>query len=249
MRKSDLSVILPGSGSPVQLHLRLSSDRRVLEAWGDTQAVDETRQALNWLCQWLPGKAMSEAFETVAEAYIKAFPELPWTSSQLPQELVRQALYQSHPHVQVNKADPIVCRCHSVRESQLKQALLDHPASNVQGLGLLTKAGSGCGSCRPQLQALVERMRPAGRRWNGFSNAEWTLKVQDSLALWQERTVLSWAKSKVFSVASFQSGSVTVRVDGGLTADQEWELTQALSDYWAEGFPVALALFLDFELA
>ena len=249
MKKSDISVVLPGDGGTITLNLALDANRSVVSAWGEVDTKAENKHMMEWLSAWLPGHDMAYAFENVAQAFIKEFPHVPWTWSQLPQELVRLALYQSHPNVQIDKDDPIVCRCHNVREGTLKKVLSENPNSNIQGLGLLTKAGSGCGSCRPKLQSLIERYKPAARRWNGFSNAEWVVKVQDSLQVWQERTLLAWMKDKQLRVTSFQAGRVTLRIEGGLTADQEWELNQTLNDYWEEGFPVSLALFLDFELA
>ena len=248
MKKSDINVSLPGEGGDISLHLQLDDNRSIIAAWGEADEKAEHKHMMDWLCPWLAGRDMPYAFENVAEAFIKEFPHLPWTWSQMPQELVRQALYQSHPHIQVDKDDPIVCKCHKVRESSLKQALQENPHSNAQGLGLLTKAGTGCGSCRPKLLSLIERYKPEARRWNGFSNAEWVVKVQDSLHVWQDRTLLPWMKEKKLVVTSFKAGKVTLKVEGGLTADQEWELNEVLSLYWEEGFSVDLALFLDFEL-
>lgn len=248
MKKSDVSVRISGPTGPVKLYLQLTVDRRVQEAWGETDGDPKTQAMMDWLCPWLAGLDMARAYETVAEEYIRAFPEATWTWSQLPQELVRQALYQTHPHVNVVKVDPLICRCHKLTESTLKAALKEHPQSDVQALGLLTKAGTGCGSCRPQLEQLVSQNRPASRRWHGESNAHWGLKVQESLDVWRGRTRLLWVQDKDLKVSAFHDGIVRVRVDGGLTADQEWELSQALGDYWAEGFPADLSLFLDFDL-
>lgn len=248
MKKSDISVQLPGESGPITLHLILAPDRRVAEAWGEPDLKVENQHMIEWLCPWLQGQEMSSAFENVAQAYIKQFPHSPWTWSQLPQELIRQALYQSHPQVQIEQVDPIVCRCHKISESSLIKTLQENPSSNVQGLGLLTKAGTGCGSCRPKLQVLIDKMRAPARRWQGHTNAEWAVKVQDSLKVWQSRTLLPWMKEKTLIVTAFQHGKVTLKVNEGLTADQEWELTEALSNYWEEGFPVPLGLFLDFTL-
>ena len=248
MKPSDVSVHLAGPAGPIQLHIKLAPNRSIQEAWGGHTDDSDTNKVLIWLAAWLSGLEMSYAYENVAEAFLKTFPELPWNWSQIPQEIVRQALYQTHPRVQVEIEDKIICRCHKITESTLKKVLEDRPNSNVQDLGLLTKAGSGCGSCRVDLEKLILESKPNSRRWHGESYAFWALKAQDSLEVWKKRARWDWVKEKSLLVTSFKDGVVYVQVKEGLTADQEWDLNQALADYWTEGFPAPLSLFLDFTL-
>ena len=47
-------------------------------------------------------------------------------------------------------ADPIICTCHRVTESVIKAAVAAG-ADSVEKIGEATKAGTGCGSCKPTL--------------------------------------------------------------------------------------------------
>jgi nitrite reductase (NADH) large subunit len=56
-------------------------------------------------------------------------------------------------------ADRLVCTCHKVNESRLCEAI-GGGACTVEALGEMTKAGTGCGSCRGDLAQLIARQAP-----------------------------------------------------------------------------------------
>ncbi|HXT97563.1 MAG TPA: FAD-dependent oxidoreductase [Polyangia bacterium] len=56
-------------------------------------------------------------------------------------------------------ADRMVCTCHKVSASRLCEAIAGG-ACTVEALGELTKAGSGCGSCKPELVQLIAKNAP-----------------------------------------------------------------------------------------
>lgn len=248
MKKSEASVRLMGPLGPVSLQLELNPERIIQSTHFYDDGDADTRAMLEWLVQWLLGHDLPFAYENVAEAYLQAFPNAPWTWSQLPQELVRQALYQTHSIVQTEQADEIVCRCHKIRASALRKVIQERPGISLQELGVFTKAGTACGSCRTDLERMLVVATPS-RRWEGKSYAEWVVEIQSALDRWQERSRMTWVKTKQLEVASFRDGVVKLRVGGGMTADQEWELSEALSLYLEEGFAVPFSLFLDFSLA
>ncbi len=57
--------------------------------------------------------------------------------------------------VQVDaSADPIVCNCKKVKKSQILAAIAAG-ATTVEAVGEATGAGTGCGGCKPKIQALL----------------------------------------------------------------------------------------------
>jgi len=56
-------------------------------------------------------------------------------------------------------ADRLICTCHKVNESRLCDAI-GAGAGTVEALGEVTKAGTGCGSCRGDLTQLLARQAP-----------------------------------------------------------------------------------------
>lgn len=50
---------------------------------------------------------------------------------------------------------PLICVCHGVSAAAIRNSAAD----DVEGVGRLTGAGTGCGSCRPEIAALLARER------------------------------------------------------------------------------------------
>ncbi|MBR0673317.1 (2Fe-2S)-binding protein, partial [Neoroseomonas soli] len=48
---------------------------------------------------------------------------------------------------------PMVCACHGVTAA----AIAASGAADVTGVGAATRAGTGCGSCRPEIASLLAR--------------------------------------------------------------------------------------------
>jgi assimilatory nitrate reductase catalytic subunit len=52
-----------------------------------------------------------------------------------------------------------VCVCHSVGATEIARAAGEHGATSVEAIGRATRAGTGCGSCRPEIQRLLTDAR------------------------------------------------------------------------------------------
>ncbi|MFK7854793.1 MAG: molybdopterin-dependent oxidoreductase [Granulosicoccus sp.] len=55
----------------------------------------------------------------------------------------------------------IVCSCFSVGSTEIKQAVLEKGCSTVNSVGVALNAGTNCGSCRNEIQAIISRHRQA----------------------------------------------------------------------------------------
>ncbi len=53
---------------------------------------------------------------------------------------------------------PVICSCHQVREAALEDAVRNG-CHDVAALGQCTRAGTGCGSCLPEIKTLLARVR------------------------------------------------------------------------------------------
>ncbi len=49
-----------------------------------------------------------------------------------------------------------ICVCHGVGAREIEAALVAHDGADANAIGQLTKAGTGCGSCRPEIQRIVK---------------------------------------------------------------------------------------------
>jgi assimilatory nitrate reductase catalytic subunit len=62
----------------------------------------------------------------------------------------------------VAEQGPIICACFSVGLATIERAIRDHSLAAAEDIGLHLKAGTGCGSCLPELRRLVAPRRQAG---------------------------------------------------------------------------------------
>ncbi len=225
------------------LHLQLDDGQRVLAAQSLSTGLPSEEAVLQWLTHWLPGQALLTAQERVGEELLLQHPQWGLMEARLVESLLRDAVYRTHRKVEISGV--IVCRCKKVTRETLRDALAVNPTMSREELTCQTHAGSGCGQCISELQELIEAAQPLKRRWHGEANSHWVLLLQDSLLRWCQHNP-SWPP---LAIGQFQHGVVRVEVKGELSADQEWELVRQLSDYWSEGFPAPLDVFLDFSIA
>ncbi|MCW8825626.1 MAG: (2Fe-2S)-binding protein, partial [Gammaproteobacteria bacterium] len=67
----------------------------------------------------------------------------------------RIALLSGKPAFETDDVGPVVCACHGVGKKQIIEAIENRKASTVEELGELLNAGTNCGSCVPEIRALV----------------------------------------------------------------------------------------------
>lgn len=87
-----------------------------------------------------------------------ALPPRHWLEALLAQDGLspgeRTALLLGRPGAAAPDCGPIVCACHGVGENDLRKAIAAG-AGSVEALGIRLKAGTNCGSCIPELKALL----------------------------------------------------------------------------------------------
>jgi len=67
----------------------------------------------------------------------------------------RMALLAGRPLTGDSDHSPIVCSCFSVRRSKIVDAIVERHCRTTDDIGECLKAGSNCGSCLPELRALL----------------------------------------------------------------------------------------------
>jgi len=94
-------------------------------------------------------------------------PELPardWLQSVFAAQTLdadqRAQLLAGRPGAGRADTGPMVCACHGVGLHTLREAILTQGLDSVEAVGECLKAGSGCGSCRPEILALLEALMP-----------------------------------------------------------------------------------------
>ena len=52
---------------------------------------------------------------------------------------------------------PMVCSCFSVGANHLRRAIAEGTALSVEAIGEALQAGTNCGSCKPEIQAILDQ--------------------------------------------------------------------------------------------
>jgi len=67
----------------------------------------------------------------------------------------RSGLLQGAPPAEVEDVGKIICACFNVGEKTICKAVAEAGAENVEAVGEICQAGTNCGSCKPEINALV----------------------------------------------------------------------------------------------
>ena len=71
----------------------------------------------------------------------------------------RLRLLAGRPPADTPERGPIVCACMDVGRNQILAAISSGPCATIDAVGRATRAGANCGSCRPEIGALLETAR------------------------------------------------------------------------------------------
>jgi len=87
-------------------------------------------------------------------------PSLDWVQAQFTLDAMddqgRAGLLAGRAPGEVFDPGPMVCSCFSVGVNDLRRAITEDQALSVDAIGELLQAGTNCGSCRPEIQAIVD---------------------------------------------------------------------------------------------
>jgi assimilatory nitrate reductase catalytic subunit len=90
----------------------------------------------------------------------KQLPVHDWVQGLLQQESVteqeRRWILTGQPPGQMEDQGRIVCACFGVGEKMIQKAIIEQRITTLEQLGDMLNAGTNCGSCRPELQALLD---------------------------------------------------------------------------------------------
>ena len=66
-------------------------------------------------------------------------------------------LLAGHPGTGVPDTGAIICACFNVGVTTITRAIAEQGLLTVEALGAALKAGTNCGSCRPEIKTLITR--------------------------------------------------------------------------------------------
>ena len=136
------------------------------EAWAGDRLGGEDR---DWLSFSDPSSGRHR-FAALKDGQLEAavfvspradLPSLDWVQAQFTLDILddqgRAGLLAGRAPGEVFDPGPMVCSCFSVGVNDLRRAITEGQALSVEAIGELLQAGTNCGSCRPEIQAIVDQ--------------------------------------------------------------------------------------------
>ena len=103
----------------------------------------------------------------------KALPSRTWLAGlfndEALSEAARLAILAGRPSKPGLETGPIVCSCFSIGRSTLLRAIRTQELVSAEAIGKVLRAGTNCGSCVPELKALLAEAAGEGAATGGAS--------------------------------------------------------------------------------
>jgi len=66
--------------------------------------------------------------------------------------------YETGENTDRNLEDTTLCTCYNVSENEVRRVITENGLTTVDEVTNYTKAGGGCGKCRPKIQAILDEL-------------------------------------------------------------------------------------------
>jgi bacterioferritin-associated ferredoxin len=121
----------------------------------------------------------------------------------------------------------LVCKCFKVTKNKIQSMIEKNPTLSLLDLKTKSKAGTGCGSCAPQVKEIYDHFQTKipKRLFKNKSHADWVLIIEKEVNfLWTQPLFGIYPKPQIIQ---FHQGTIRFSIEK-LSGDQEWELSQKL---------------------
>jgi len=145
------------------LKLTLKVDRktgRITDARFQTFGCASAIASSSVLTELIKGRTLDEALELtnqdIAE-YLGGLPKEKMHCSVMGREALEAAIANYRGETRpVDREEKIICKCFEVSEEKIRRVALENSLSTVEEITNYTKAGGGCGSCIPAIEAILK---------------------------------------------------------------------------------------------
>lgn len=116
------------------------------------------------LTELIIGKTVEEAKKVTNHDIVEALGGLPdekMHCSVMGQEALEAAFknYEGVEDTELDKSDPIICKCFGVRESTIREVVRENNLSSTEEVTNYCKAGGGCGMCDREIIRIISEER------------------------------------------------------------------------------------------
>ena len=109
------------------------------------------------------GKTLEEASKITNQEiadFLGGLPPQKMHCSVMGREALEAAIknYRTGENSDRNLEDEKLCTCYNVSENEVRRVITENSLTTVEEVTNFTKAGGGCGRCKPRIQAILDEI-------------------------------------------------------------------------------------------
>lgn len=147
-------------GDALKLFLKIEKDTgKILDAKFQTFGCASAIASSSALTELVKGKTLDEALkisnQDIAE-FLGGLPEQKMHCSVMGQEALEAAIanYRGEKYEKKEEGN-LICKCFDVTEEKIRKVAIENHLTTVDEITNFTKAGGGCGECKPNIEAIL----------------------------------------------------------------------------------------------
>jgi NifU-like protein len=154
-------------GDALKLTLRIDKTTgRIMDAKFQTFGCASAIASSSVLTELIKGKTVDEALNITNQDianYLGGLPKEKMHCSVMGREALESAIanYRGEK-IPVEQAEGVVCKCFEVTEEKIRKVAIENHLTTVEDVTNFTKAGGGCGSCIPAIEAILKDLWSSG---------------------------------------------------------------------------------------
>lgn len=151
-------------GDALKLTFKLGPDKRIADVKFKTFGCASAIASSSALTEIVKGMKLEDAAKVTNQDianYLGGLPEQKMHCSVLGREALEAAIanYRTGSTTKKILEGKVVCTCFGVTEEEILRVVRENSLSTVEQVTHYTKAGGGCGQCKPDIEALLARVR------------------------------------------------------------------------------------------
>jgi NifU-like protein len=151
-------------GDALKLTLKLDSAGRIADVKFKTFGCASAIASSSALTEMIKGMPLAEAEKVTNQDianYLGGLPEQKMHCSVLGREALEAAIanYRTGATGKKILQGKVICTCFGVTEEEITRVARENSLTTVDQVTHYTKAGGGCGGCKPDIEAILEKLR------------------------------------------------------------------------------------------
>ncbi len=150
-------------GDALTFQFKLDADGKIADAKFQTFGCASAIASSSALTEMVIGKTLEEAKKITNQQiadYLGGLPPQKMHCSVMGREALEAAIknYETGTNADRNLEDKLLCTCYNVSENEVRRVITENQLTTVEEVTNFTKAGGGCGKCRPKIEAILKEL-------------------------------------------------------------------------------------------